>query len=426
MRPAAVVAVALALVGAARAEVSTLDGHGGPVMAIAAAPDGRVATASFDNAVGLWTDGVPTWLDGHDAAATAVVVLPDGALVSGGDDFAVIHWQGGTPRLLGRHLGKVQALSVLPGGEGVASASWDGTVRLWSLDGAPGGAAIDGPGGAANALAVSPDGAALFIGTAEGVVWRHDLGSGEGRALVRHGFGINEVVAGEGWLAYGAADGVTRVIDPVTAAAVADYTLDRRPILAMAHHAPTGRLAMGDGDGWIMVLDTADWSLVEDFRAMARGPVWALAFAADGATLYAGGIDDAVHAWPVAALAEAETVAASERSFLRDPETMANGERQFMRKCSVCHELTPGPSRRAGPTLHGLFGRVAGTVPGYRYSRVLDEAELIWDETTVAALFEQGPDHYVPGSKMPMQVIAAQDDRADLVAYLRRATEGTE
>jgi cytochrome c len=194
----------------------------------------------------------------------------------------------------------------------------------------------------------------------------------------------------------------------------------------MAHHPGTARLAVGDGDGWIMVVDTADWSVVEDFRAVERGPVWALAFSADGITLYAGGIDDVVHAWPVAGLDEAATVAAAELSFLRDPDSMANGERQFMRKCSVCHELTRGPSRRAGPTLHGLFGRRAGAVEGYRYSETLDGSDLIWDEASIGALFEQGPDHYVPGSKMPMQVIAAEGDRAALIAYLARATERTE
>jgi len=94
-----------------------------------------------------------------------------------------------------------------------------------------------------------------------------------------------------------------------------------------------------------------------------------------------------------------------------------------MRKCSICHALGPGPSRKAGPTLHGVFGRPAGSVPGYFYSPTLRNAQIVWTEDTINALFDMGPDHYIPGSKMPMQVIAGADDRADLIAYLKQATK---
>jgi cytochrome c len=101
---------------------------------------------------------------------------------------------------------------------------------------------------------------------------------------------------------------------------------------------------------------------------------------------------------------------------------MENGERQFMRKCSICHALTPPPSRKAGPTLYGLFGRQAGTVPGYPYSDILDGSGIVWNDTTIDALFDLGPDHFIPGSKMPMQRITAEADRQDMINYLRRAT----
>jgi cytochrome c len=114
------------------------------------------------------------------------------------------------------------------------------------------------------------------------------------------------------------------------------------------------------------------------------------------------------------------------RSFLRAADTMPNGERQFMRKCSICHALTSALSRKAGPTLHGVFGRKAGTVPGYRYSEILDGSPIIWDEATIDALFDQGPDHFIPGSKMPMQVIAGPQDRSDLIAFLKQATQKDE
>lgn len=409
---------------AAAQEFTTLQGHGGPIMGLAVSPDGQVASASFDNSVGLWTEREPTWLEGHDAAVSAIAWGPGGELVSGGDDFAVRLWDEGT-RLLGRHEGKVTALAVSPDGKMVASGSWDGSIRLWPLD-VSGGTArhLTSPGSGVNAV-VFDDPATLYAGTMGGDLLRYDLTLADGgvpEPVVRHGFGINEIVPGDGWIAYGAVDGGTRVIDVATGEPIADFTLDRRPILAMAHHAPTGQIAVGDGHGYIMMIDATRWAIARDYRATREGPVWALAFSPDGAVIHAGGLDDVVYSWPVALLDEFDPAMGQERSFLRDPETMANGERQFMRKCSICHSLEPGPSRKAGPTLYGLMGRRAGTVEGYPYSPTLTGSDIIWTEDSVNALFDLGPDHYIPGSKMPMQVIAGDGDREDLVAFLTDAT----
>ncbi len=84
--------------------------------------------------------------------------------------------------------------------------------------------------------------------------------------------------------------------------------------------------------------------------------------------------------------------------------------------------MTEDGGRRAGPTLHGLFGRRAGSVAGYIYSKALRESRLIWTEETVDALFAEGPHTYTPGSKMPLQRMPASRDRAELIAYLKRVT----
>ncbi len=414
-------------VPSAAQEFTTLKGHGGPVMGLDVSLDGQVASASFDNSVGVWMGRDPRWLEGHAAAVTALTWGPDGQLISGGDDFTVRQWQPQT-RLLGEHQGKVTALSVAPDGGHVASGSWDGSIRLWPLTERGEGRELPYPGAGVNALTYSADGAVLYAATSKGELLRYDLTTDPSPLpLVQHGFGINRLALGEGWLAYGAVDGGTRVIDPETGAQIADFTLDRRPILALAWHADTAQLAVGDGHGYIMMIDTEAWQITRDFRAMRHGPVWALAFSPDGQTIYAGGLDDVVYAWPVSLLDELDAPEGSgQRAFLRDPETMSNGERQFMRKCSICHALTDGPSRRAGPTLYGVFGREAGTLPGYSYSQTLESADFIWTDETINALFDEGPDHYIPGSKMPMQVIAQPSDRADLIAFLKSATGETQ
>lgn len=400
-------------------EFTTYKGHGGPIMALVVTGNGTLASASFDNSVGVW-DGAPHWLEGHDAAVTALSEV-NGTLVSGGDDFAVWHW-GETPRAIGTHKGKVTSLAPSPDGQTIAAGSWDGDIVLWPLAGGTP-ETLPSPGAGVNAVAFDATGQTLFAATSKGVVLRYDMATRDRpRPLVRHGFGVNRLSAGDGWLAYGAVDGGTRVVDAETGDQIADFTLDRRPILALAYHAQTGQLAVGDGEGYIMMIDTADWRITRDFRAMRQGPVWALAFSTDGKVIHAGGIDDVIYAWPVALLDSYDPAGGDIRSFLRKADTMPNGERQFMRKCSICHSLEAGPSRRAGPTLHGVFGRQAGTVQGYRYSPTLNGSAIIWTEKTIDALFDQGPDHYIPGSKMPMQVIARPDDRADLIAFLRAAT----
>lgn len=401
-------------------EFTTLKGHGGPIMGLAVDVKGRVASASFDNSVGIWQGREPRWLEGHDAAVTALALGPQGVLISGGDDFAVRQWQPDT-RLLGRHAGKVAALAISPDGHWAASGGWDGAVHLWPL-GEGVARALDSPGSGVNDLGFSPDGSGLYVATQNGALMRYDLDA-EGGPLpvLQHGFGINQVIVTDEWIAYGAVDGGTRVVAH-DGREIADFTLDRRPILSLDHHAGTDQLAVGDGQGYIMILDTQSWEIARDFRAMRDGPVWALAFSPDGEMIHAGGIEDVIYGWPVAMLDTFEPVGDAGRSFLRDPETMPNGERQFMRKCSICHALEPGPSRKAGPTLAGVFGRRAGTVPGYGYSPILQGSDIIWSEETIDALFDSGPDHYIPGSKMPMQVIQSPDDRADLIAFLKQAS----
>ncbi len=399
-------------------EFFTLKGHGGPIMGIASAPDGRIATASFDNSVGLWTGQTPEWLEGHEAAVNSVV-FNGTAIYSAGDDFTLRRWPGGD--VVGQHKGKI--IGIAASKTHIATASWDGTIGLWPVDGSE--PTLLGPiGSGVNAVVFTPDGKQLYSAGVDGALRIWDVASGqETNRLIEHGFGINELVlnAHDNWIAYGTVDGVTRILSLATEEEH-DFTLDRRPILAMALSPDRKLLAVGDGEGFIMVIDTAEWRIAQDFRATLRGPVWALAFSADGQNLHAGGIDEAMYSWPVSALGDREQMAAAEPSFLKDPSEMGNGERQFARKCSICHSLTPDGGRRAGPTLHDIFGRKAGTLPGYLYSDTLQDSDIIWNEETINALFDEGPDHYIPGSKMPMQRITQAQDRIDLVAFLRSAT----
>ena len=225
-----------------------------------------------------------------------------------------------------------------------------------------------------------------------------------------------------GWLAYGATDGVVRVIDLATDAELAAVDGGRRPILAMALSPDGARLAYGDGEGYITVVSTETWEIERDFRAVRRGPVWALAFLDDDRVV-SGGLDDFAAIWPIAGAPSALLPADdAPHRFHVDPQTVSNGERQFARKCSVCHTIAADGRRRAGPSLYGVFGRRAGTLDGYLYSNALRQSDIVWSAATLDRLFDIGPDHFTPGSKMPMQRIIDPADRADLIDYLRLAT----
>lgn len=105
----------------------------------------------------------------------------------------------------------------------------------------------------------------------------------------------------------------------------------------------------------------------------------------------------------------------------------AAGERNF-RQCAACHQLAEG-QRRVGPSLHGMFGRTAGTVDGFRFSPDLvaaGEAGVLWDEDTLMAYLEN-PTEFLKevldkprvSTRMPNRYPNEQF-RADVIAYLQQ------
>jgi len=95
---------------------------------------------------------------------------------------------------------------------------------------------------------------------------------------------------------------------------------------------------------------------------------------------------------------------------------------RYFRKCAKCHALDPAAPRRSGPHFAGLFGRRAGTVPGYRYSQTLRAADFTWTDATLTDLFTRGPDIMLPGTKIPVQKIPDAEGLASLIAYMRELT----
>ena len=99
------------------------------------------------------------------------------------------------------------------------------------------------------------------------------------------------------------------------------------------------------------------------------------------------------------------------------------GKRLYNR-CRACHNLTATARTRIGPNLDNLFGRQAGTQSGYKYSKALQEVDFVWTETNLDNWLAQ-PRTFLPGNKMAFAGLRKEQDRKDLMAYLREATVAT-
>ncbi len=91
------------------------------------------------------------------------------------------------------------------------------------------------------------------------------------------------------------------------------------------------------------------------------------------------------------------------------------GQKIFSTECSVCHSNVAGGSG-FGPSLAGVVGRKAGSLPGFDYSTALKSSGLVWNQATLSQ-FLTGPGQMVPGTTMQATVPSAVE-RTDLIAYL--------
>ncbi len=94
----------------------------------------------------------------------------------------------------------------------------------------------------------------------------------------------------------------------------------------------------------------------------------------------------------------------------------AKGEAIYSR-CAACHALAYD---RTGPRHCGLFGRKSGTVPGFEYSGAMRRAGITWDARALDR-FLADPLKAVPGTTMGYAGVKDAGERADLIAYLKRA-----
>ena len=96
------------------------------------------------------------------------------------------------------------------------------------------------------------------------------------------------------------------------------------------------------------------------------------------------------------------------------------GEARFQ-ECAACHKLDAG-ANEVGPSLHGVFTRKAGELADFRYSPAMKRSGIIWTPETIEQYIAD-PQATIPANRMPYAGMTNAGDRADLIAYLVKATK---
>lgn len=97
----------------------------------------------------------------------------------------------------------------------------------------------------------------------------------------------------------------------------------------------------------------------------------------------------------------------------------AKGEKVF-KKCKACHAVGAKAKNKVGPHLNDVFGRAAGSIDGYKYSKAMIKAGaegLVWDADTMRTYLAK-PKDMIKGTKMAFAGLRKDADLDNVIAYL--------
>lgn len=110
---------------------------------------------------------------------------------------------------------------------------------------------------------------------------------------------------------------------------------------------------------------------------------------------------------------QAESIALEGVEWSGDP---AKGKK-VAKKCVACHTIGSTGKGRIGPNLTGVFGRTSGTLEGYKYSKAMKAANIVWSAATLDEFLTK-PKKFVPKTKMSFGGLKKADQRHDLIAFI--------
>ncbi|CAH2600306.1 Cytochrome c homolog [Rhodovastum atsumiense] len=96
----------------------------------------------------------------------------------------------------------------------------------------------------------------------------------------------------------------------------------------------------------------------------------------------------------------------------------AKGEATVKKLCVACHTFNEGGKPGVGPNLYGVVMGPHGHQQGFSYSAGLKDKPGNWDYEALNHWLKK-PAAYAPGTKMAFAGISNDQDRANVIAYLR-------
>lgn len=89
------------------------------------------------------------------------------------------------------------------------------------------------------------------------------------------------------------------------------------------------------------------------------------------------------------------------------------------RKCTACHSFDEGGPTKVGPNLYDIVNRQITSYDGYSFSdALLEKADQVWDYENLNGFLHR-PRDWAPGTKMSFAGLRSEQERADIIAYMR-------
>ncbi len=98
------------------------------------------------------------------------------------------------------------------------------------------------------------------------------------------------------------------------------------------------------------------------------------------------------------------------------------GKAVFMKQCFTCHTTDKGGANKVGPNLWDIVGRKKASHAGFGYSSALSAKGGDWSYEDIDHMIFK-PTTYVRGTKMAFAGLPKEQERADVIAYLRTMAE---